>query len=341
MTEMAVERMISSALFPLSSPRFVPLSMGRYALIAALRLIGRARQGRLLLPAYICRSVTDALDRHGYAYSFYPVTRATLPEFDEIRSLLVGKVSSLLFVNYFGFPHPVDRLLELCRQRGIVLIEDNAHGFLGIDENGVPLGARGDVGIFSFPKTMYVPDGGGMVVNSPELADRLVSCSEPVTAPGIHGSFLVKRRILRTIESIGIDSRAVAGPGRGEDEVEETVRGGERRMSAVTKHLLENIDPVRAAEYRRRNYRAVAKIVGESGLKTLYPDPGGSVCPYLVPVVAGKTESRDRAGTVLRRMGWKVSHWPDLPPDLDKRKYAEAWWLRENIMAVYLRPALV
>ena len=60
-------------------------------------------------------------------------------------------------VNYFGFPQKISDFTSLWPSA--TLIEDNAHGFLSEDSNGLLLGSRTEVGITSFRKTIRVPNG--------------------------------------------------------------------------------------------------------------------------------------------------------------------------------------
>ena len=66
----------------------------------------------------------------------------------------------------------IEAIAELCRDRGIVLIEDCAHAH-GADWNGRRPGSWGDAGVWSFYATKTVSTGeGGMLVSShPELLE--------------------------------------------------------------------------------------------------------------------------------------------------------------------------
>jgi dTDP-4-amino-4,6-dideoxygalactose transaminase len=65
-----------------------------------------------------------------------------------------------------------DRIAELCRERGIVLIEDCAHAH-GASWHGRRAGTWGDAGIWSFAatKTISTGEGGMLVSKHPELIE--------------------------------------------------------------------------------------------------------------------------------------------------------------------------
>jgi hypothetical protein len=270
------------------------------------------------------------------------VTKRAKVRAEAILPHLTGDVSAVLVVNYFGFPQEMGAVKDLCRMEGVFIIEDNAHGFLGRDGAGRPLGSRGDIGIFSFPKTVYLPDGGGLVVNHPGLHAPPSSSSVPDFERGLHGTFRLKRRVLKTFETIGIDAKIVGRVRRRRLHVEEPSRG--RRgwgISSVSRHLLERAHRGSIVGFRRQNYREVAEICTEAGLAMFRESLEEGVCPYIVPILAPPGKVRERVEERLERRGWRVNHWPDLPPDVADLRGDAALWLRRNIMAVYLRPAVV
>lgn len=82
-------------------------------------------------------------------------------------------VKAILVVHLYGLACEMDPILEMARDRGLVIIEDcaQAHGAL---YKGKPVGALGDVGVFSFypTKNMTTGEGGMVVTRSKDIADR-------------------------------------------------------------------------------------------------------------------------------------------------------------------------
>ena len=66
----------------------------------------------------------------------------------------------------------VERIAALCRERGIVLLEDCAHAH-GAEWHGRRAGSWGDAGIWSFAatKTISTGEGGMLVTSDPELVE--------------------------------------------------------------------------------------------------------------------------------------------------------------------------
>ena len=113
----------------------------------------------LLLPAYICDVVVNPLDELGVSPRFYPVTEELKPDWNFLDDLVSGKTRGLLVAHYFGQPQDMARCLSFSRKHGLLLIEDNAHGYGGTLD-GRLLGTFGDIGISSPRKIMGWRNGG-------------------------------------------------------------------------------------------------------------------------------------------------------------------------------------
>ena len=69
-------------------------------------------------------------------------------------------------IDYFGFSQDSRPFEEYKKKYISIIIEDNAHGFLSKDKHGVLLGTRGDIGLLSNRKTIFLPNGGALLVNN-------------------------------------------------------------------------------------------------------------------------------------------------------------------------------
>lgn len=84
------------------------------------------------------------------------------------------RTKAVIPVHFAGQPCDEDALLDFTRAHGLTLIEDAAHA-LGASYKGRPIGAIGDVTMFSFhpAKNLTTGEGGGLTTNSDELAERM------------------------------------------------------------------------------------------------------------------------------------------------------------------------
>jgi dTDP-4-amino-4,6-dideoxygalactose transaminase len=93
---------------------------------------------------------------------------------NEVNRLIDDKTGAVLITHLHGLAAEAEAIAEICRSRGVPLIEDAAQAF-GAKLNGRRIGAIGDVGIFSFGtyKNISAWYGGLVVTEDDELADYI------------------------------------------------------------------------------------------------------------------------------------------------------------------------
>ena len=94
---------------------------------------------KILLPAYLCPSILDALERCGLAYGFYQVNEDLSIDLDDLTQKATA-YKAVYFINYFGFLHSpeVRNYLKDLRENGVLVIEDNAQaGFTRSPDRGL------------------------------------------------------------------------------------------------------------------------------------------------------------------------------------------------------------
>ncbi|HEY2603735.1 MAG TPA: DegT/DnrJ/EryC1/StrS family aminotransferase [Thermoleophilaceae bacterium] len=92
---------------------------------------------------------------------------------EDVERKISDRTKAVCAVHFAGYPAPVDRLLELCDERGIALIEDAAHG-PGATLHGQGIGTFGLAGCFSFfsNKVLSVGEGGMLVTDDDDVAEK-------------------------------------------------------------------------------------------------------------------------------------------------------------------------
>jgi dTDP-4-amino-4,6-dideoxygalactose transaminase len=86
-------------------------------------------------------------------------------------------IRAVVPVHLYGQPADLDRIVPLCRQYGIALIEDCAQAH-GARLHGQRVGTFGDAATFSFYPTKNLGalgDGGAVAVSDPQLAERIAA----------------------------------------------------------------------------------------------------------------------------------------------------------------------
>ncbi len=108
-----------------------------------------------------------------------PVLLDTDPDYfsirpDDLEKSLTPKTAGVVIVHIGGIVTPaISDIQELCRKKGIWLVEDAAHAH-GSSHNGVKAGTFGIAGSFSFypTKVMTSAEGGMIVTNDDRIAEE-------------------------------------------------------------------------------------------------------------------------------------------------------------------------
>ena len=102
-----------------------------------------------------------------------------------VRRAITNKTKVIMPVHLYGQPFDVDKILEICRENKVQLVEDSAQAH-GAKYNGKTIGTFGDISCFSFypgKNLGAMGEGGALVTNNPVYARRAKSLRE-------HGSTL-------------------------------------------------------------------------------------------------------------------------------------------------------
>ncbi len=140
---------------------------------------------RVLIPAYTCKVVAEAALLAGKQVIGVDVEEDGFNmSITALESVLDGP-AVVIATHQFGIPCQIEETVELCRQRGAVVIEDAAAS-LGSRVNGRLTGTFGDAAFFSFDSTKLVNvpmKGGFVVVQDPAWFARLQHIYQAQTSP--------------------------------------------------------------------------------------------------------------------------------------------------------------
>jgi dTDP-4-amino-4,6-dideoxygalactose transaminase len=152
------------------------ISSGTTALELALRGLGIGPGDEVIVPTYTFFASAEAVTTVGATPRLVDVDPETATITAEIvERALTPRTRCVIPVHLFGRPVDMDPILDLCRERGIAVVEDacQAHG---ARYRGRRVGSLGDVGCFSFYPTKNLGgwgDGGALVTNDAELAEKV------------------------------------------------------------------------------------------------------------------------------------------------------------------------
>ncbi|MBI4843149.1 MAG: DegT/DnrJ/EryC1/StrS family aminotransferase [Nitrospirae bacterium] len=283
----------------------------REALYHGLSILGK-RPRRAHLPAYCCKSILHPLDRLGIEPSFYDVGEGLEPVFGKM-DFREGDIFFL--IHYFGIPQDTIYYERLCKERGMLLVEDCAHT-LPDPEAERPMGSTGVFSIFSLRKMLPVPDGGVLVINDASMKEDIVRVPNNVC-----GRLSFKRWGVMTLDRFAfrlgrLNTLILKDMLRHRFSPGDTLFNERLSLNAIpevniiTCQLLMEFNLKNVLDARLRNYRALAeRLAGISGIRIPFPSLPAGAYPQAFPVISDDSE---RLCGYLRSKGIGAGMWPDL-----------------------------
>lgn len=93
---------------------------------------------------------------------------------ESVKAHITERTKAIVAVDFTGQAVELDKLLSLCHEKGILLIEDASHS-IGTLYDGRPVGSLADMTVFSFHpvKTVTGGEGGAVMTNREALHEKL------------------------------------------------------------------------------------------------------------------------------------------------------------------------
>jgi dTDP-4-amino-4,6-dideoxygalactose transaminase len=276
--------------------------------LQALRRLDAQRKA-ILLPAYLCPSVAQPLREAGADIIFYSVSQDLQIDLDDLRSRIGPEVLAVLIIHYFGLPQPqgVFDLLSSC-DPPIWVIEDMAHAWLSRSADGLPLGRRGTVAVFSPRKFFPVPDGAMAIVvdASTPLDAEVMPVDWTYMLQRTAGLFL--RRLYARTGAEPVNRLAFNLLHRAERDLDGSISTS--TASWISRRILGNLDYKTAIEQRRRNYQHLLQGMQRMQLlvQPLYDQLPPGVTPLGFPITCDRRD--DLRLCLIQRRIYPPIHWP-------------------------------
>jgi dTDP-4-amino-4,6-dideoxygalactose transaminase len=154
----------------------IALSSCTAALHLAYLAAGVGPGDEVIVPSFTFVATANAVLYCGARPVFADILGLEDPSIDpaDVERLITSRTRAVTAVHFGGYAAPVDTLSELCRERGLALIEDAAHS-PSAELNGRKLGTYGLAGCFSFfsNKVLSVGEGGLLASDDDEVAARV------------------------------------------------------------------------------------------------------------------------------------------------------------------------
>jgi dTDP-4-amino-4,6-dideoxygalactose transaminase len=145
-----------------------------HALEMAALLLDMRSGDEVIVPAFTFVSTVNAFVLRGAKPVFCDIRPDTL-NLDEAKlaALITPRTKAIVPMHYAGVGCEMDAILEIARQHGIAVVEDNAHGLFG-KYKGRWLGTFGCLATQSFHETKNITcgEGGALLVNDEHFIER-------------------------------------------------------------------------------------------------------------------------------------------------------------------------
>ena len=159
---------------------------GRVALFAILKAMGIQKDDEVILPAFTCVVVPNAIKYLGAKPIYVDIDTSTYNfDLNQLRSKITERAKVIICQNTFGLSSNVEKVVAFAKENNIKTIEDCTHGFGGTYQ-GKPNGSYCDAAFYStqWNKPYSTGVGGFALVTDPNLKEKLEKVNadlEPAT----------------------------------------------------------------------------------------------------------------------------------------------------------------
>jgi len=329
--------------FPFDVPHRLSFYRARNAIYHLFHaLVANRPRLTVLAPDYYSGNEILAMRAAGATIHYCPVDRNMQLDPETVERFCRLHDPDLLYViHYVGWPQAMPALVDLCRRRNMLLVEDCALSLLS-EMDGQALGTFGHWSVFCLYKTLPLPNGALLVQNAAriESLERLqLRRAGSASVLGRTAELLVQRVRGRS-NGLGAALQAVKrGMGRaaGALDVERANVGDigfnledvDLAMSPVSHHLLDRLDFAEIKRRRIENYRRLAEQLDENAAP-VFPKLGDGVCPLFFPILVA---DKHAAALALQRRGVDaLEFWNDGVEPGGREMSADARFLREHVL---------
>jgi len=324
-------------------------SMGRYALLLALKRSGLIAGDKVIFPAYYCESALEPLRSYGLQLEYVDIDKDLNWHVNDYLISLLSRdnVKALIVTYYFGYRiYLPTELLDACRKYNVVIIKDFTHSFLSFQQSDWIDDPVFSACIFSIRKTLPVSDGGALLMNKAFSSKCAYTCNSKNLLFDI--PFLLKRYVESIVLIIG-------WPNLYSNYVTRLKMAVLKKISCYFNKQTPSVDfpnkPVlpsyllssqlcnekylrNVAKKRSENYEKLCKVLKEVGYSVLLSQiPKGSV-PQVLPVLVQSKHLVD----YLRENGIGAFQWPgnEMPFEVQREMnmYPNATQLNNTVICL-------
>ncbi len=171
---------------------------GRVALYLLLKAYGIGEGDEVIVPGFTCVVVPNAICYLGAKPVYADIEEHTFnASVETIAPCITDRTRAILVQNTFGLSADLDPIMKLARERGLIVIEDCAHG-LGATYKGNRAGTVTDAAFFStqWSKPISTAVGGFALVKDKHAAKAMHRMIEQLEEPSLKDELLLRLQLL-------------------------------------------------------------------------------------------------------------------------------------------------
>jgi perosamine synthetase len=144
---------------------------GTHALYLALKALELKKRSEVIVPAYVCKNVYDAVVHAGLTPLLCDIGNSWSVETSNIEEVISSKTKCIIIVHPMGISVDVRKFKKF----GLKIIEDCCQNFGGVIGNK-QIELIGDIGIYSFHATKCITtgEGGALATNNEFLQKKII-----------------------------------------------------------------------------------------------------------------------------------------------------------------------
>jgi len=147
---------------------------GRSALYYGLKALGARQSDEILVQAYTCVVVINAIKWAGAKPVFVDIGEDFNIDPADLENKITAETKILIIQHTFGLPAKLDEILAIAKRHNLKVIEDCAHS-LGARYQGKLTGTFGHIGMLSFgsDKIISCARGGALMADDDEIGFKI------------------------------------------------------------------------------------------------------------------------------------------------------------------------
>jgi perosamine synthetase len=151
---------------------------GTVSLTLAAMACGISPGDEVIVPNYTMIATPNSIRMIGAVPVFADVEPETLCiDMNHVNRVLTKRTRAMILVSANGrYPKSgIEVVVNYCKEKNLILIEDSAQAFGSFYSDGTHMGSKGLVGSFSFsaPKIISTGQGGALITNDDQIANRI------------------------------------------------------------------------------------------------------------------------------------------------------------------------